>query len=74
MIKKIIILLTHSAFVNSTYIANGDSNSAPAQGIEDTLFSALKDLFWKISGQKKRTGVVAPSHFITKLKKENGIY
>ncbi|RHZ46098.1 hypothetical protein Glove_634g16 [Diversispora epigaea] len=53
--------------------ANGDPNSTSVQGIEDTLFSALKDLFWKINSQKKRQGVLAPSHFITKLKKENGL-
>ncbi|CAI2176478.1 16042_t:CDS:10 [Funneliformis geosporum] len=41
---------------------------------EDTLFGALKDLFWKISSQKKRTGVMAPNGFISKLKKENELF
>ncbi|RUO96658.1 LOW QUALITY PROTEIN: hypothetical protein BC936DRAFT_141663 [Jimgerdemannia flammicorona] len=41
-------------------------------GMEDTMFSSLKDLFWKIANQKKKTGVVAPNSFVNKLKKENG--
>ncbi|CAG8571903.1 2196_t:CDS:10 [Acaulospora morrowiae] len=53
---------------------NGDQHSTTAQGIEDTLFGALKDLFCKINSQKKRTGVLAPNHFITKLKKENELF
>ncbi|CAG8560977.1 31502_t:CDS:2, partial [Gigaspora margarita] len=53
---------------------NGDSNIASTQAIENTLFGALKDLFWKISIQKKRTGVLAPNNFVTKLKKENELF
>jgi hypothetical protein len=45
-------------------------NTAP--GMEDTLFASLKDLFWKISTNKKKTGVIAPVNFINKVKKENG--
>jgi hypothetical protein len=41
-------------------------------GMEDTLFTSLKDLFWKISQNKKKSGVIAPINFITKVKKENG--
>jgi hypothetical protein len=40
--------------------------------MEDTLFASLKDLFWKISTNKKKTGVIAPVNFINKVKKENG--
>jgi hypothetical protein len=42
-------------------------------GLEDTLFAALKDLFWEISTHRKKTGVVAPVKFINKVKKENGM-
>ena len=49
---------------------NSGLNLAP--GMEDTLFAALKDLFWKIATHKKKTGVVAPVNFINKVKKENG--
>lgn len=48
----------------------GDISLSP--GMEDTLFAALKDLFWKIATHKKKTGVVAPVNFINKVKKENG--
>lgn len=47
-------------------------NMVLAPGMEDTLFSSLKDLFWKISQNKKKTGVIAPINFINKVKKENG--
>jgi hypothetical protein len=40
--------------------------------MDDTLFACLKDLFWKISTHKKKTGIVAPIQFINKVKKENG--
>ncbi|KAI8096828.1 uncharacterized protein BX664DRAFT_324975 [Halteromyces radiatus] len=43
-------------------------------GMEDTLFAALKDLFWEISTHRKKTGVVAPVNFINKLKKENELF
>ncbi|RUS19216.1 hypothetical protein BC937DRAFT_87821 [Endogone sp. FLAS-F59071] len=43
-------------------------------GMEDTMFSSLKDLFWRISSQKKKTGVVAPNAFVNKLKKENELF
>ncbi|ORY95321.1 hypothetical protein BCR43DRAFT_492794 [Syncephalastrum racemosum] len=45
-----------------------------APGMEDTLFAALKDLFWKISTHRKKTGVVAPVNFINKVKKENELF
>ncbi|ORZ23182.1 hypothetical protein BCR42DRAFT_404178 [Absidia repens] len=43
-------------------------------GLEDTMFAALKDLFWEISTHRKKTGVVAPVNFINKLKKENELF
>ncbi|RIA88958.1 hypothetical protein C1645_825518 [Glomus cerebriforme] len=53
--------------------ANGDGSLSNGFN-EDTLFSALKELFWKISSQKKRTGVMAPNGFIAKLRKENELF
>ncbi|KAJ3219535.1 hypothetical protein HDU67_000480 [Dinochytrium kinnereticum] len=41
---------------------------------DDTLFMALQELFVKISSQRKKTGVVAPSQFVAKLKKENELF
>ncbi|ORX78648.1 cysteine proteinase [Basidiobolus meristosporus CBS 931.73] len=55
-------------------------NSAPEEtiscvpGMEESIFTAMKELFWKIQSQRKRNGVLAPSQFITKLRKENEIY
>ncbi|KAG9303595.1 hypothetical protein G9A89_018491 [Geosiphon pyriformis] len=53
---------------------NGDNSLNSVPGMEDTLFGALKDLFWKISIQKKKTGVVAPGQFVTKLKEKNELF
>lgn len=60
---------------NVNVLNNVDKDNASiisVPGMEDTLFAALKDLFWKISTQKKKTGIVAPIQFINKVKKENG--
>jgi hypothetical protein len=53
-------------------IEKDQNNINLAPGMEDTLFSSLKDLFWKISTNKKKAGVIAPVNFINKVKKENG--
>ncbi|KAI8091142.1 putative ubiquitin specific protease 12 [Gilbertella persicaria] len=50
------------------------NNVNVAPGMEDTLFSSLKDLFWKISTNKKKSGVIAPVNFINKVKKENELF
>ncbi|PKK80130.1 cysteine proteinase [Rhizophagus irregularis] len=61
--------------VNATSENKANSDISSSNGLnEDTLFSALKELFWKISSQKKRTGVMAPNGFIAKLKKENELF
>lgn len=54
-------------------IEKDQNNINLAPGMEDTLFSSLKDLFWKISTNRKKSGVIAPVNFINKVKKENGI-
>ncbi|KAJ1657147.1 hypothetical protein IWQ61_003404 [Dispira simplex] len=48
--------------------------SATSMGVTDSMFTALKDLFYALSVQKKRTGVYSPNSFIQKLRKENEIY
>ncbi|CEG69609.1 Putative Ubiquitin carboxyl-terminal hydrolase [Rhizopus microsporus] len=59
----------------STTTVEKDQNSINlTPGMEDTLFSSLKDLFWKISTHKKKTGVIAPVNFINKVKKENELF
>ena len=36
--------------------------------------TCLADLFNNIATQKKKTGVIAPKKFVTRLRKENGYY
>ncbi|KAI8637620.1 hypothetical protein BD408DRAFT_424241 [Parasitella parasitica] len=57
-----------------TVIEKDQNNMNLAPGMEDTLFSSLKDLFWKISQNKKKNGVIAPVNFINKVKKENELF
>ncbi|CAG8524701.1 6771_t:CDS:10 [Paraglomus brasilianum] len=58
-----------SVATNGTEVkVNGEASSSASAGMEDSLFGALKDLFIKINGQKKRSGVVAPHQFVAKLK------
>jgi ubiquitin C-terminal hydrolase len=42
--------------------------------VEENLFTSLKDLFWKIEKQKKRTGAMAPTQFVNTVKRENEIF
>jgi len=39
---------------------------------DETLLTCLSELYNRIRGQKKKTGLLAPRKFITKLRKENG--
>ena len=64
-----LIVYNHWVF----YIVNGEASSSASAGMEDSLFGALKDLFIKINGQKKRSGVVAPHQFVAKLKSSHGM-
>lgn len=41
---------------------------------EETMLSALGDLFTQIASQKKRTGSVPPKSFVTKLRQENELF
>jgi len=49
-------------------------NSVQGVDFEDTLLSLLHQLFIKISNQRKKTGSLAPSAFLTKLKQENELF
>lgn len=51
------------------------STSAPiALPGEETMLTALADLFAQIIAQKKRTGSVPPKSFVTKLRQENELF
>ncbi|KAJ8907349.1 hypothetical protein NDN08_007463 [Rhodosorus marinus] len=43
-------------------------------GNEETLLSALGDLFTQITNQKKRTGSVPPKTFVNRLRQENELF
>ncbi|KAL8919156.1 MAG: hypothetical protein Q9208_006916 [Pyrenodesmia sp. 3 TL-2023] len=49
-------------------------DNAPAYGMEETLFSSLKDIFEAIIAHKSRIGVVSPLKFLEVLKRENEMF
>ncbi|KAI9362897.1 hypothetical protein DFJ73DRAFT_956578 [Zopfochytrium polystomum] len=53
---------------------SGASNGKGKQEDEENLLTALQNLFLKIGQQKKRTGIIAPLHFVNRLKKENELF
>lgn len=46
----------------------------PDYGKDDGLLTSLCELFFSISSQKKRCGVLAPRQFIAKLRAENELF
>lgn len=54
--------------------ANGTDAEKPAYPNEETMLTALADLFTQIATQKKRTGTVPPKSFVTKLREENELF
>lgn len=60
---------------NGSHDANADtSNSALPTTSEETMLTALSDLFGQISTQKRRTGSVPPKSFVNKLRQENELF
>ncbi|KAL9006190.1 MAG: hypothetical protein Q9188_001069 [Gyalolechia gomerana] len=51
-----------------------DYDNAPAYGMEETLFSSIKDIFEAIIAHKSRVGVVSPAKFLEILKRENEMF
>ncbi|KAL8721561.1 MAG: hypothetical protein Q9225_001769 [Loekoesia sp. 1 TL-2023] len=49
-------------------------DNAPAYGMEETLFSSMKDIFEAIIAHKSRIGVVSPAKFLEVLKRENEMF
>ncbi|KAI4190901.1 MAG: hypothetical protein L6R41_000502 [Letrouitia leprolyta] len=49
-------------------------DNAPAYGMEETLFSSLKDIFEAIIAHDSRIGVVSPAKFLEILKRENEMF
>ena len=44
----------------------------PLSKRKENLLTCLADLFNNIATQKRKTGVIAPKKFVTRLRKENG--
>ena len=58
---------------------NGNSNINPAEdrpntSYDETMLTALADLFTQITTQKKRTGAVPPKTFVNRLRQENELF
>ncbi|KAL8800144.1 MAG: hypothetical protein Q9182_005382 [Xanthomendoza sp. 2 TL-2023] len=49
-------------------------DNAPSYGMEESLFSSLKDIFEALVAHKSRTGVVSPTKFNEVLKRENEMF
>ncbi|KAL9595877.1 MAG: hypothetical protein Q9219_006182 [cf. Caloplaca sp. 3 TL-2023] len=49
-------------------------DNAPAYGMEESLFSSMKDIFEAIIAHKSRIGVVSPGKFLEVLKRENEMF
>ncbi|KAL8714773.1 MAG: hypothetical protein Q9220_001286 [cf. Caloplaca sp. 1 TL-2023] len=49
-------------------------DNAPAYGMDETLFSSLKDIFEAVIAHKSRIGVVSPAKFLEILKRENEMF
>ncbi|KAI4282781.1 MAG: hypothetical protein L6R38_002669 [Xanthoria sp. 2 TBL-2021] len=49
-------------------------DNAPSYGMEESLFSSLKDIFEALIAHKSRTGVVSPAKFLEVLKRENEMF
>ena len=49
-------------------------DNAASYGMEESLFTSLKDIFEAIIANKSRTGVVSPTKFLETLRKENEMF
>ena len=70
--KKKDAMVPQGPSVKSAQEARSEKEVLAFLEAEETLLSTLKDLFFKIQAQKKRTGVMGPQQFVTRLRKESG--
>ncbi|KAL8693825.1 MAG: hypothetical protein Q9218_001425 [Villophora microphyllina] len=59
---------TRGPVIHMTY------DNAPAYGMEENLFTSLKDVFEAVIAHKSRVGVVNPHNFLEVLRKENEMF
>ena len=43
-------------------------------GMQESLFTSLKDIFESIAASEERVGVVRPQHFLDVLRRENEMF
>lgn len=63
--------LASSSVANNVNIADPEKSSFSG---DETMLTALADLFTQIATQKKRTGSVPPKSFVNKLRQENELF
>ncbi|RPA86890.1 cysteine proteinase [Ascobolus immersus RN42] len=51
-----------------------DSGNQEAYGMEESLFTAMKDIFETIMAQTSRTGVISPQRLVEVVKRENEMF
>ncbi|KAL4933853.1 ubiquitin C-terminal hydrolase CreB [Aspergillus undulatus] len=50
------------------------ANNSLSYGIEESLFSSLKDIFESVVGSQTRIGIIRPQHFLEVLRRENEMF
>ena len=55
-------------------VLNVDQGNHASYGMEESLFSALKDIFESIVAHSSHTGVVSPNRFLDILRRENDMF
>ena len=55
-------------------VLNVDQGNHASYGMEESLFSALKDIFESIVAHNSHTGVVSPNRFLDILRRENDMF
>ena len=55
-------------------VLNIDRGNHESYGMEESLFSALKDIFENIMAHSSRTGVVSPNRFLEILRRDNDMF
>lgn len=50
------------------------SDNSPSYGIQESLFSSLKDIFESVVGSQTRIGIIKPHHFLEILRRENEMF
>eukprot|EP01103_Thecamoeba_quadrilineata_P015522 TRINITY_DN4934_c0_g2_i1.p1 TRINITY_DN4934_c0_g2~~TRINITY_DN4934_c0_g2_i1.p1 ORF type:complete len:368 (+),score=58.48 TRINITY_DN4934_c0_g2_i1:12-1115(+) len=72
--NSVLQALYHCAPFRQHILDSFDEPNPKSLPTEDNMMIVLADLFHNLSTQKKRTGVISPQKFITRLRKENDLF